>query len=35
VVRDSLLQIVDHQEGEMDLAVLGRAAARRAGRLLI
>jgi 3-hydroxyisobutyrate dehydrogenase-like beta-hydroxyacid dehydrogenase len=32
VVRDSLLEVVDHQEGEMDLAVLGRAAARRAGR---
>jgi 3-hydroxyisobutyrate dehydrogenase-like beta-hydroxyacid dehydrogenase len=32
VVRDSLLEVVDHGEGEMDLAVLGRAAARRAGR---
>jgi 3-hydroxyisobutyrate dehydrogenase-like beta-hydroxyacid dehydrogenase len=32
VVRDSLLDVVAHQEGEMDLAVLGRAAARRAGR---
>jgi 3-hydroxyisobutyrate dehydrogenase-like beta-hydroxyacid dehydrogenase len=32
VVRDSLLEVVDHQEGEMDLAVLGRAASRRAGR---
>ena len=29
LVRDSLLDVVDHQEGEMDLAVLGRAAARR------
>lgn len=32
VVRDSLLEVLDHQEGELDLAVLGRAAARRAGR---
>ncbi len=32
VVRDRLLKVVDHQEGEMDLAVLGRAAARGAGR---
>jgi 3-hydroxyisobutyrate dehydrogenase-like beta-hydroxyacid dehydrogenase len=32
VVHDSLLTVVDHKEGEMDLAVLGRAAARRAGR---
>ena len=31
-VRDSLLEVLDHQEGELDLAVLGRAAARRAGR---
>jgi 3-hydroxyisobutyrate dehydrogenase-like beta-hydroxyacid dehydrogenase len=32
VERDRLLKVVDHQEGEMDLAVLGRAAARGAGR---
>jgi 3-hydroxyisobutyrate dehydrogenase-like beta-hydroxyacid dehydrogenase len=32
LVRDSLLDVVAHQEGEMDLAVLGRAAARRVGR---
>jgi 3-hydroxyisobutyrate dehydrogenase-like beta-hydroxyacid dehydrogenase len=32
VVRDSLLEAIDHKEGEMDLAVLGRGAARRAGR---
>jgi 3-hydroxyisobutyrate dehydrogenase-like beta-hydroxyacid dehydrogenase len=31
-VRDSLIDAVAHQEGEMDLAVLGRVAARRAGR---
>ena len=32
VVRDSLVEVVDHHEGEMDLAVLGRAAERRSGR---
>ena len=31
-VRDSLTDAVAHEEGEMDLAVLGRVAARRAGR---
>jgi 3-hydroxyisobutyrate dehydrogenase-like beta-hydroxyacid dehydrogenase len=31
-VRDSLIDAVAHQEGEMDLAVLGQVAARRAGR---
>jgi 3-hydroxyisobutyrate dehydrogenase-like beta-hydroxyacid dehydrogenase len=31
-VRDSLMDAVAHQEGEMDLAVLGQVAARRAGR---
>jgi 3-hydroxyisobutyrate dehydrogenase-like beta-hydroxyacid dehydrogenase len=32
VVLDSLIDAVAHQEGEMDLAVLGQVAARRAGR---
>ncbi len=32
VVRDSLLDAIAHGEGESDFAVLGRAAARRAGR---
>lgn len=31
-VRDSLIDAIAHHEGEMDLAVLGRVAARRAGR---
>ncbi len=31
-VRDSLIDAVAHGEGDMDLAVLGRVAARRAGR---
>ncbi len=31
-VRDSLIDAVAHQEGEMDLAVLGQVAARRAGK---
>ena len=32
VVRDSLTDAMAHQEGAMDLAVLGKVAARRAGR---
>ena len=32
VVRDSLIDASAHQEGAMDLAVLGKVAARRAGR---
>ena len=32
VVRDSLVDAVAHQEAEMDLAVLGQVAARRAAR---
>jgi 3-hydroxyisobutyrate dehydrogenase-like beta-hydroxyacid dehydrogenase len=32
LVRDSLLDALAHQEGDKDLAVLGRVAARRAGR---
>ena len=32
VVRDSLLDAIAHGEGEQDFAVLGRVAARRAGR---
>jgi len=32
LVRDSLIDAVAHREGGMDLAVLGKAAARRAGR---
>ncbi|GLU34107.1 NAD(P)-dependent oxidoreductase [Trinickia caryophylli] len=32
VVRDSLLDALAHGEGDMDFAVLGRVAARRAGR---
>lgn len=32
VVRDSLTDALAHQEGAMDLAVLGKVAARRAGR---
>ncbi len=31
-VRDSLVDAMAHQEGDLDLAVLGRVAARRAGR---
>ena len=31
-IRDSLIDAVAHGEGDMDLAVLGRVAARRAGR---
>lgn len=31
-VRDSLMDAISHHEGEMDLAVLGQVAARRAGR---
>jgi 3-hydroxyisobutyrate dehydrogenase-like beta-hydroxyacid dehydrogenase len=32
VIRDSLLDALAHREGDKDLAVLGRVAARRAGR---
>jgi hypothetical protein len=31
VVRDSLLEALAHGDGEKDLAVLGKVAARRAG----
>jgi 3-hydroxyisobutyrate dehydrogenase-like beta-hydroxyacid dehydrogenase len=32
MVRDSLMDAIAHQEGAMDLGVLGKVAARRAGR---